>query len=145
MCSCPPATQPQPMLDRSLICDLYHSSWQHWILNPLRKARDRTHNLMVPSRIPFCCTISGTPGLSFLILLLLYIGGLTDSVLNSGLLIKEGSPIAVTLQCLVIFSPYEHLLEISELNLCQISATITLVRCHYRGMMFNHFRIQQRA
>ena len=33
------------------ICDLHHSSQQCWILNPLLKARDRTRNLMVPSRI----------------------------------------------------------------------------------------------
>ena len=26
--------------DPSHICDLYHSSEQHWILNPLNKARD---------------------------------------------------------------------------------------------------------
>ena len=30
---------------------LYHSSWQHRILNPLSEARDRTQNLMVPSWI----------------------------------------------------------------------------------------------
>ena len=35
----------------SHICNLHHSSWQHWILNPLSEARDRTRNLMVPSRI----------------------------------------------------------------------------------------------
>uniref|UniRef100_A0A8D0Q2C6 Uncharacterized protein n=1 Tax=Sus scrofa TaxID=9823 RepID=A0A8D0Q2C6_PIG len=33
------------------ICDLHHSSWQCQILNPLRKARDQSHNLMVPSQI----------------------------------------------------------------------------------------------
>ena len=37
--------------DLSCVCNLHHSSWQHWILNPLREARDRTRNLMVPSRI----------------------------------------------------------------------------------------------
>ena len=36
-------------LDLSRVCDLHHSSWQHWILNPLSKARDRTHVLMDPS------------------------------------------------------------------------------------------------
>ena len=35
--------------DLSCICDLHHSSWQGQILNPLIKARDQTHNLMVPS------------------------------------------------------------------------------------------------
>ena len=33
-------------LDLSCICDLYHSSWQHRILNPLSKARDQTCVLM---------------------------------------------------------------------------------------------------
>ena len=33
------------------ICNLHHSSRQCQILNPLSKARDRTLNLMVPSRI----------------------------------------------------------------------------------------------
>ena len=32
--------------DPSCICDLLHSSWQHWILNPLTKARDQTLILM---------------------------------------------------------------------------------------------------
>ena len=33
-------------LDTSCVCDLHHSSQQCQILNPLSKARDRTHNLM---------------------------------------------------------------------------------------------------
>ena len=37
--------------DPSHVSNLHHSSWQHRIVNPLSKARDRTHNLMVPSRI----------------------------------------------------------------------------------------------
>ena len=28
--------------DLSHICILHHSFWQHWILNPLSKARDQT-------------------------------------------------------------------------------------------------------
>ena len=32
--------------DPRLVCDLYHQSRQCQILNPLRKARDRTHSLM---------------------------------------------------------------------------------------------------
>ena len=47
--------------DLSCICDLHHSSWHRRILNPLSKARDRTCNLMVPSRICFHCAIMGTP------------------------------------------------------------------------------------
>ena len=31
----------------SHVFDLHHSSQQHWILNPLSEARDRTHNLPV--------------------------------------------------------------------------------------------------
>ena len=37
------------MSDPSHICNLYHSSRQCWILNPLSKARDPTHVLMDPS------------------------------------------------------------------------------------------------
>ena len=32
--------------DPSRVCDLHHSLWQHWILNPLSEARDRTRILM---------------------------------------------------------------------------------------------------
>ena len=37
--------------DASRVCNLHHSSWQHWILNPLSKDRNRTPNLMVPIQI----------------------------------------------------------------------------------------------
>ena len=53
------------MLDPSLNCDLHYSSWQHRILNPLSEAGDQTHNLMVPSRIRFCCATMGTPEIFF--------------------------------------------------------------------------------
>ena len=55
------------MPDPSCIWDLHHSSWQCQILNPLTEARDRTRYLMVPSRICFCYTMTGTPKI-FLIL-----------------------------------------------------------------------------
>ena len=45
----------------SNICDLHHSSWQCWILDPLSEARDQTRNLIVPSRICFHCTMTGNP------------------------------------------------------------------------------------
>ena len=48
-------------LDPSHVCNLRHSSRQGRILNPLGKARDRTLNLMVPSRIRFRCATTGTP------------------------------------------------------------------------------------
>jgi len=41
--------------DPSHICDLHHSSWPCWILNPLSEARDRT------SWIRFHCATMGTP------------------------------------------------------------------------------------
>ena len=47
--------------DLSYVCDLYHSSRQHQILNPLREARDQIHNLTVPSWIRSHCTTTGTP------------------------------------------------------------------------------------
>ena len=57
-----PATATQ---DPSCVCDLHHSSQQCQILNPLSGARDRTHNLMVPSWIRFPCAMTGTPHLAF--------------------------------------------------------------------------------
>ena len=45
----------------SRICDLQHSSWQRWILDPLSEARDRTSILMDTSQICFHCATRGTP------------------------------------------------------------------------------------
>ena len=43
----PPAyTTATAMLDPSRLCNLYHSSWQRWILNPLSGARSRICILM---------------------------------------------------------------------------------------------------
>ena len=56
--------------DPSHIFDLHHSSWQHQILNPLREARDRSCNLMVPRRIHFCCATMETPLHTFFKLLI---------------------------------------------------------------------------
>ena len=50
----------------SHICDLHHSSWKRWILNPLSKARDRTCTLMDTRRIRFHCSTMGTPGIKIL-------------------------------------------------------------------------------
>ena len=57
------------MQDLSLVCDLYHSSQQCWILNPLSESRDRTCILMDTSRIRFRCAPTGTPGNGSLILI----------------------------------------------------------------------------
>ena len=40
--------------DLSHICDLHHSSQQHWIFNPLSEARDRTLVLMDTRRVRYC-------------------------------------------------------------------------------------------
>ena len=46
----------------SHVCDLHHSSGQHWILNPLiEEDGDQTHILMDTSRIHFHCATAGTP------------------------------------------------------------------------------------
>ena len=39
--------------DPSHICDLHHTSWQHWIPDPLSEARDRTRIFMDTSWICF--------------------------------------------------------------------------------------------
>ena len=56
--------------DLSCLCNLHHSSWQRWILNPLSQARDQTPNLMVPIWICFHCTRTGTPSSSFFVLII---------------------------------------------------------------------------
>ena len=48
-------------------CDLHYSSWQHWILNPLSKARDRIHILMNTSQVHNLLSHSGnSPGILIL-------------------------------------------------------------------------------
>ena len=51
-------------LDPSHIWDLYHSSWQHRILNPLSEARDRTHIPKDTSQVTHWATV-GTPYIYF--------------------------------------------------------------------------------
>ena len=50
----------------SCTCNLHHSAQQCQILNPLSEAREQTCNLMVPSRIHFCCATTGIPAVTFL-------------------------------------------------------------------------------
>ena len=47
----PAYTTATALPDLSCICDLHHSSWQHQILNPLRKARHQTYILMDTSQV----------------------------------------------------------------------------------------------
>ena len=51
------------MCDLGQVCDLHHSSRQGWILNPLIKARDWTHILMVTSQVLNQWATRGTPSL----------------------------------------------------------------------------------
>ena len=55
--------------DPNHTCDLHHSSWQHWFLNPLSEAGNPTCILMDASQICFCWTTMGTP---FFFLILKY-------------------------------------------------------------------------
>ena len=55
------------MPDLRHVCNLHPSSRQHQILNPLSRARDRIHNLVVSSRIHFRCATTGTPKTSKLL------------------------------------------------------------------------------
>ena len=47
--------------DESHVCDLHHSSQQGQILNPLIKARDRTHVLMDTNQVCYHGATKGTP------------------------------------------------------------------------------------
>ena len=49
------------MPESSHIFDLHYSSQQHWILNPLSKARDWTCTLMDTSWVRYCWATRGTP------------------------------------------------------------------------------------
>ena len=49
----PAYTTAKAMRDLSHICDLHHSAWQCWILNPLNEARDQTCVLMDAGHICF--------------------------------------------------------------------------------------------
>ena len=56
-----PIPQPQQCQIWARLCDLYRSSWQRWILNPLSEARDQTCILIDTCQICFHCTTMGTP------------------------------------------------------------------------------------
>ena len=51
--------------DQSRVCDLYHSSWQRWILNPLSKARDRTLIFMDTSWVHNSLSHNGNSSMVF--------------------------------------------------------------------------------
>ena len=57
----PAYTTATALQDLSHVYKLHHSSWQHWILNPLRKAGDGTYSLMDASQIHFPWVMMGIP------------------------------------------------------------------------------------
>ena len=60
-CSCRPTPQPEQHRIQAAVCDLHHSSWQCWILNPLSEARDQTRVLMDTSQAFYGQVTMGTP------------------------------------------------------------------------------------
>ena len=59
--SCRPTPQPQQFRDPSRDCNLYHSTRQHQIPDPLSQARGWTPILMDSSQIHLCWATEGTP------------------------------------------------------------------------------------
>ena len=47
--------------DLSHVCELHHSSWQHWIRNPLSEARDQTQVFTDTSQVHYHSAMTGTP------------------------------------------------------------------------------------
>ena len=59
--------------DPSCLCKLYHSPWQHQILNPLSEARDQTSILMDTNWVHYCWATMGTHGGFFLFVCFLFL------------------------------------------------------------------------
>ena len=57
----PAYTTATAMPTPSHVCDLHHSSWQCWILNPLSGAWDQTHILMDLGRVHYHWATTGSP------------------------------------------------------------------------------------
>ena len=58
--------QPQQCQIRATSVTYATAHCKHWILNPLREARDRTRNCMFPSQICFCRATRRTHGFIFI-------------------------------------------------------------------------------
>ena len=61
----PAYTTATAMCDPRHVCDLHHSSWQHWNLNPPSEARDQTLVIMGTSWVRYRCATMGTPCFSY--------------------------------------------------------------------------------
>ena len=72
--------------DPSSICDLYHSSQQCGILNPLNKARDQSHILMDISQVRYHWAMMRTPHFSAFLLQTLPSASIYCGFLKNGIL-----------------------------------------------------------
>ena len=61
----PACTTATATWDPRHVCNLHHSSWQRWLLNPLSQARDQTCILMDTSRARYSWATTGTSPITF--------------------------------------------------------------------------------
>ena len=102
--------------DLSCVCDLHHSSRQHWIPNPLSEARDRTRILMDPSWVHWAMV--GTPQW------LLFITGSSCLLISFNYLAHSPTPSSlatailffVSMTISVLFFQFLHISEITNTN-----------------------------
>ena len=69
--------------DPSQVCDLHHSSWQRWILNPLSEARDRIPFSWMLVGFVNQWAVEGTPCSIFLISTKYFLGAFWDTACNA--------------------------------------------------------------
>ena len=94
------------MQNLSRVLHRHHCSWQRQILDPLSKARDQTHSLMVPSRILFHCAMTGTPYLDLLNRLLYsFISGWGMEKITLRVNVSDGEEFWKWIIFIVFFSP----------------------------------------
>ena len=75
--------------DQSPVCDLHHSSWPHWIPDPVSKARDQTCILIDTRQIRFHCATVGIPVCLYgLKLFLFFLGPYSRHIQAPGLGVK---------------------------------------------------------
>ena len=136
----PTATATQ---DPSHICSLHHSSQQRQILNPLSEAKDRTHNLMVPSWIRFCCTIMGTPQPAFLndhylrgspilfsclqFFMDIFSSFFYEGAAENRVPIKWKFAIIITVSCFCLQLPLCLIKNLSQLKYSSLVATVSII------------------
>ena len=98
--------------DRNHICDLHHSSWQRWILNPLSEARDWTCVLMDTSQVRNPLSHNGNSWENGILKLYFTITGWTELVRGTLWILHE-----VTKQCLLHSSYDNNKKKINKINI----------------------------